>query len=340
MNRQLVNVAWLLVLVACPVAGAASGVGAEVDAVYARSETLYLDLHQHPELSGHEQQTAQKLAAGLRELGFEVTTGIGGTGVIGLLKNGNGPVIMLRTELDALPVVENTGLPFASTVRTKDDSGAEVGVMHACGHDIHMASWMGTARIMVGTRDRWRGTLMMLAQPAEETVSGAEKMLRDGLLTRFPRPQFALAVHDDPRAPGGIVGYHAGPILSNADSLRITIFGTGGHGARPEATVDPIVIAARTVLALQTIVSREVSPFDAAVVTVGSIHGGTKNNIIPPEVTLLLTVRTLTDPMRKRVLKSIDRIVKAEAAAAGAPREPTIERYEGTDALINDPALT
>jgi amidohydrolase len=340
MNRKLVNGACLLVLSLGPVAYAASGVDAEVEGVYAKSDALYLDLHQHPELSGHEEQTAAKLAAGLRELGFEVTTGIGGTGLVGLLKNGNGPVIMLRTELDALPVEEKTGVPFASTVRTKDDSGVEVGVMHACGHDVHMASWMGTARIMASTRNRWRGTLMMLAQPAEETVSGAEKMIRDGLFTRFPRPQFALAVHDDPRAPGGVVGYRAGPIFSNADSLRVTIFGTGGHGARPETTVDPIVIASRTVLAWQTIVSREVSPFEAAVVTVGSIHGGTKNNIIPPEVTLLLTVRTLTDPVRKRVLKAIDRIVKAEAAAAGAPREPTIERYEGTDALVNDPALT
>jgi amidohydrolase len=339
-NRQSRGIACLLALIVSGTASAASGITAEVDAVYGQSEALYLDLHQHPELSGHEQQTAAKLAAGLRELGFEVTTGIGGTGVVGLLKNGNGPVIMLRTELDALPIVENTGLPFASTVRTKDDAGVDVGVMHACGHDIHMSSWMGTARIMAATRDRWRGTLMMLGQPAEETVSGAEKMIRDGFFTRFPRPQFALAVHDDPRAPGGFVGYHAGPILSNADSLRITIFGTGGHGARPEITVDPIVIAARTVLALQTIVSREVSPFESAVVTVGSIHGGTKNNIIPSEVTLLLTVRTLTDPMRKHVLKSIDRIVKAEAMGAGAPREPTIERYEGTDALVNDAALT
>jgi hippurate hydrolase len=340
MIRKLTCAAGLLVLVASPVGRAASGIGAEVDAVYARSEALYLHLHQHPELSGHEQETAAKLAAGLRELGFVVTTGIGGTGVVGLLENGNGPVIMLRTELDALPVEEKTGLPYASKVRTKDDSGADVGVMHACGHDIHMASWMGTARIMASSRDRWRGTLMMLGQPAEETVSGAAKMLADGLFTKLPRPQYALAVHDDPRAPGGVVGYHAGPILSNADSLRVTIFGTGGHGARPETTVDPIVIASRTVLALQTIVSREISPFEAAVVTVGSIHGGTKNNIIPTEVTLLLTVRTLTDPMRKHVLKSIDRIVKAEAAAAGAPREPTIERYEGTDALVNDPALT
>ena len=334
------NVCCALLVIASGVACAADGVDAEVDAVYAQSEALYLDLHRHPELSSHEQQTAAKLAAELRELGYEVTTGIGGTGVVGILKNGNGPVVMLRTELDALPVEEKTGLPYASAVRTKDDGGADVGVMHACGHDIHMASWMGTARIMASTRNRWRGTLMLIGQPAEETNSGAAKMLADGLFTRFPKPQYALAVHDDPRSPAGVVGFHAGPILSNADSLRITVYGAGGHGARPETTIDPIVIAARIVLSLQTIVSRETSPLDSVVVTVGSIHAGTKSNIIPSEATLLLSVRTLTEPVRQQVLKSIDRIVKAEAAAAGAPREPLIENFERTDALVNDPALT
>jgi amidohydrolase len=339
-KRPLLQLCCALMVTACGVARGANGLDAEVEAVYAQSESLYLDLHRHPELSSHEQQTAAKLAAGLRELGYEVTTGIGGTGVVGILKNGNGPVIMLRTELDALPVEEKTGLPYASTVRTKDDSGADVGVMHACGHDIHMAAWMGTARIMANTRNRWRGTLMVIGQPAEETISGASKMLADGLFTRFPKPQYALAVHDDPRSPAGAVGFHAGPILSNADSLRVTLYGTGGHGARPESTIDPIVIAARTVLSLQTIVSREVSPFDSAVVTVGSIHAGTKNNIIPSEATLLLTVRTLTEPVRQHVLQAIDRIVKAEAAGAGAPREPLIDNYEKTDALVNDPTLT
>jgi amidohydrolase len=340
MKRSLIGGCCALVVTASGAARAADGIETEVDAVYAQSEALYLDLHQHPELSSHELQTAAKLAGGLRELGYEVTTGIGGTGVLGMLKNGDGPVVMLRTELDALPVEEMTGLAYASTVRTKDDSGTDVGVMHACGHDIHMASWMGTARIMASTRNRWRGTLMLIGQPAEETISGAAKMLADGLFTRFPKPQYALAVHDDPRSPAGLVGFHAGPILSNADSLRITIYGAGGHGARPETTIDPIVIAARTVLSLQTIVAREVSPFDPAVVTVGAIHAGTKNNIIPSEATLLLTVRTLTEPMRQRVLTAIERIVKAEAAGAGAPREPLIENYEKTDALVNHPALT
>jgi amidohydrolase len=340
MKQRYPALAGLLLLVCRVHAQSTTSVSAEVGAVYPETEALYLDLHRHPELSGHEQQTAAKLAAGLRALGYTVTTGVGGAGVVGILKNGNGPVVMLRTELDALPVEEKTGLPYASTVRTKDDRGADVGVMHACGHDIHMASWMGTARIMADTRTRWRGTLMLIGQPAEEAGGGAKAMLADGLFTRFARPDFALAVHDDARYPAGIIGFHAGPILSHVNSVKITIFGRGGHGARPESTVDPIVIAARTVLTLQTIVSRETSPFDPAVVTVGSIHGGTRPNIIPSEVTLELSVRSLRDDVRKHLLSSIDRIAKAEAEAAGAPREPLIEDTEGGYALVNDPALT
>jgi amidohydrolase len=340
MKRSPTAIASLLALSAATGAHGASGVSAEVDAIYPPLEALYLDLHRNPELSSHETKTAAKLAAGLRELGYDVTAGIGGTGVVGVLKNGDGPVVLLRTELDALPVEEKTGLAYASTVRTQDDNGVEVGVMHACGHDIHMASWIGTARIMANARDRWRGTLVLIAQPAEETASGAARMIADGLLTRFPRPLYALAVHDDPRSPAGVVGYRAGAVLSNVDSLRITIHGVGGHGARPETTVDPIVIAARTVLALQTIVSREISPFDSAVVTVGTLHGGTKNNIIPDEAVLGLTVRSLTDPVRQHLLRSIERIAKAEASAAGAPREPLIERLEAANALVNDPELT
>ena len=339
--KRLVLVCALACGAAAPVrAQSGSGLAAEVQAVYPQSEALYLDLHQHPELSFHEQQTAAKLAAELRVLGYEVTTGIGRTGVVAVLKNGAGPTVMLRTELDALPVTEATGLRYASVVRTKDDSGADVGVMHACGHDVHMAAWMGAARIMASTRARWKGTLVLVGQPAEELISGAQAMLADGLFTRFPRPDYALAVHDDARLPAGVVGYHAGPILTNADTLTITIFGRGGHGARPESTVDPVVIAARTVVALQTIVSRETSPFDPAVITVGSIHGGTKNNIIPDEVQLQLTVRSFTDAVRKRLLSAIARVAKAEAAAAAAPREPLIEQGPGATALVNDPALT
>jgi len=318
-----------------------AGVAAEVEQVYAQSEALYIELHQHPELSFHEQNTADKLAGGLRTLGYEVTTGVGRTGVVGVLRNGNGPVVMLRTELDALPITEQTGLSFASTVRTVDDSGADVGVAHACGHDIHMASWMGTARIMAGARTRWRGTLVMIGQPAEETGGGARAMLADGLFTRFPRPRYAVAVHDDARLPAGVIGYHAGPVMANVDTVTVTIYGRGGHGARPEATIDPIVIAARTVMSLQTIVAREISPLDPAVVTVGSIHGGTRSNIIPAEVKLELTVRSFTDPVRKHLLSAIERIVKAEAAAAGVSREPRVEQLdESNDALVSDPELT
>jgi amidohydrolase len=316
-----------------------SSLAAEVDGVYPRSETLYRELHKSPELSSHETATAAKLANELQQIGFQVTTGVGGTGVVGILKNGAGPVAMLRTELDALPVLENTGLPFASTVRTKDDAGLDVPVMHACGHDAHMAAWTGTARIMAADRTKWSGTLIVIGQPAEETGAGAKAMVADGLLTRFPRPDFAIAVHDDSRRPSGEVGLHAGPILTNADALTIHIFGRGGHGARPEATIDPIVIAARTVVALQTIVAREVSPFDPAVITVGSIHGGTKNNIIPDEVVLQLTVRSFTDAVRQQLLRAIDRIVKAEAMAGGATRAPTIDRIVTADALVNDSAL-
>jgi amidohydrolase len=315
-------------------------IAAEVDAVYAQAESLYRDLHRQPELSGREEKTAATLAAGLKALGYDVTTGVGRTGVVGVLKNGPGPTVLLRTELDGLPVEEKTGLDFASTARTKDSDGVDVGLMHACGHDLHMAAWMTTARLMAATRDRWAGTLVLIGQPAEETLRGAQWMIEDGLLTRFPRPDFALAVHDDPRHPAGLVGYRVGPSFSNSDTLRVTIYGSGGHGARPETTVDPVVIAARTVLALQTIVSREISPFDAAVITVGAIHAGAKANIIPAEARLDLSVRSFTDKVRTHLLTAIDRVVKAEAAAGRSPKEPLIERVDGADALVNDPALT
>ena len=317
-----------------------AGVASEVQSVYAGSVTLYEYLHKNPELSSRETQTAAKLAGDLKELGYEVTTGVGGTGIVGVLKNGSGPTVMLRTELDALPVLENTGLSFASKARVKDDAGNDVPVMHACGHDLHMASWMATARIMAGSRNTWKGTLVVIGQPAEETGAGAKAMVNDGLLTRFPRPDFAIAIHDDARRPSGEVGFRAGPALANADALTIRIFGRGGHGARPETTIDPVVIAARTVLALQTIVSREISPFDPTVITVGSIHGGTKNNIIPDEVVLQLTVRSFTEPVRQHLLTAIDRVVKAEASAAGALKLPTIERIPTAEALVNDSALT
>jgi len=341
MSRLTSAIVVLVLAAATPLhAQRSGGVAAEVDAVFQKGEALYVDLHKAPELSFHEAATAARIATELRALGFDVTTGVGGTGVVGVLKNGAGPTVLLRTELDALPVTEATGLAFASTVRTKDDNGLDVGVMHACGHDLHMAAVVSTARIMAGDRARWHGTLVVIGQPAEERLGGARAMIADGLLTRFPRPDFVIAVHDDPRYPSGTIGYHAGPILSNSEGITIRIFGRGGHGARPETTVDPIVIAARTVLALQTIISREVSPFDPAVITVGAIHGGTKRNIIPDEVRLDLTVRSFTEPVRLHLRSAIERVAKAEAAAAAAPKEPSFELAETAYALVNDSALT
>ena len=330
----------MMPLLILPAGASAQGVASEVAAVYAQAEVLYKDLHQHPELSGQERWTADRIAGELRQLGYEVTSGVGGTGIVAILRNGTGPTVMLRTELDALPVTEATGLPFASTVRTKTETGAETGVMHACGHDVHMSSAVATARIMASTRSRWKGTLMIIGQPAEETGAGARAMLADGLFTRFPKPEYAIAVHDDARFPAGRIGVHAGPVLSYADAVTITVYGRGGHGARPEATVDPIVIAARIVLSLQTIVSRENSPFDPAVITVGAIHGGTKNNVIPDEVQMLLTVRSFTPEVRERLNRAIVRVANGEAAAGNAPKPPKVDRSSTGVALVNDPALT
>jgi amidohydrolase len=311
----------------------------EVESVYPDAHALYLDLHQNPELSSHEIQTAAKLATRLRGLGYEVTEHVGGTGLVAVLKNGAGPTVMLRTELDALPVEEKTGLAYASKVRTKDDAGHDVPVMHACGHDLHMASILGTATIMAHSKETWHGTLMLIGQPAEETIGGAKAMLNDGLLTRFPKPDVAVAMHVGNTMPAGMVGIVPGVYNTNADSLRITIYGKGGHGSAPHTAIDPIVIAARTILALQTITSREVKPGEMAVVTVGYIQAGTKNNIIPDQAELGLTVRTNKPEVRKQVLAAITRITNGEAEAAGAPRPPVIDRYEGTDLVYNDPAL-
>jgi hippurate hydrolase len=319
---------------------ASSPVLAPLDAIYPDLDKLYVDLHQSPELSYHEEKTAAKMADRLRALGFEVTTGIAKTGVVGILRNGKGPTVMLRTDLDGLPVEEKTGLPYASRITAKDDAGETVRVMHACGHDVHMTSWIGAATLLSRAKDRWRGTLMMVGQPAEEKGGGAAKMLADGLFTKFPKPDFAFAIHDSAQAPSGTVQPISGFALANVDSVDVTIYGKGGHGAYPHTTVDPIVIAARTVLALQTIVGRENNPLDPAVVTVGSIHGGTKHNIIPDEVRLQLTVRSYKDDVRKRLLASIERIAKAEAAAAGAPKPPDVTTSEGTPAMYNDPAVT
>jgi len=331
----------LLVVVAGAIAAnaATASLSKEVESVYPDAQAFYLDLHQNPELSSHETQTATKLASRLRSLGYEVTEHVGGTGVVAILKNGPGPTVMLRTELDALPVEEKTGLPYASKVRAKDDAGQDVGVMHACGHDVHMAALLGTAEIMAQHKGDWHGTLMLVGQPAEETITGAKAMIADGFITRFPKPDAAVALHVGNLLPAGKVGIVPGILDTNADSLRITIYGKGGHGSAPHTAIDPIVIAARTILALQTIPSREVKPGEFAVVTVGYIHAGTKNNIIPDQAELGLTVRTYKADVRKQVLAAIRRITKAEAEAAGAPREPTVDEYESTDSVFNDPQL-
>ena len=343
MKRPLVVFAAVATLwSACAAASdrAPSPVLEPLDAIYPELEKLYLDLHQSPELSYHEEKTSAKMAERLRALGFEVTTGIAKTGIVGILRNGRGPTVMLRTDLDALPVEEKTGLPYASKVTTTDDAGDTVHVMHACGHDIHMTSWIGAATLLSRAKNRWRGTLMMVGQPAEERGGGAAKMLADGLFTKFPKPDFAFAIHDSAQAPAGTVQPISGFALANVDSVDVTIYGRGGHGAYPHTTIDPIVIAARTVLALQTIVGRENNPLDPGVVTVGSIHGGTKHNIIPDQVKLQLTVRSYKEDVRKRMLASIERIAKAEAAAAGAPKPPDVAVSEGTPATYNDPAVS
>jgi len=312
-----------------------------LDANYPHLEALYKHLHSHPELSLQEVRTAALLAKELREAGYEVTEKVGGTGVVGVLKNGQGPTVLIRTDMDALPVLERTGLPYASTVRARDRGGREVGVMHACGHDMHMTVWTGVARVLAAMKDRWHGTLVFIGQPAEEIGAGARHMLAAGLFKNFPRPDFCLALHCDGNSPHGSIAYTEGLALANVDSVDITVRGKGGHGAAPHTTIDPVVIAARIVLDLQTLVSRETNPTDPAVVTVGSIHGGSKHNVIPNEVKLQLTVRSTKDAVRKHLLDGIKRIANAAAAAAGAPApEVKVDPEEFTPALLNDPALT
>ncbi len=299
---------------------------------------LYRHFHSHPELSFQEKETAARVAKELKAVGVEVTEGVGGTGVVGVLTNGPGLTVMLRTDLDALPVTEQTGLAYASQVKVKDPSGVEVGVMHACGHDIHIANLVAMARYFASHKDQWKGTLIFIGQPAEERGSGARAMLEDKLFERFPKPNFALALHCDSMLPSNQVGCRGGYMLANVDSVDITVRGRGGHGAMPQSTVDPIVTAAQLILALQTIVSREVKPTDPAVVTVGSIHGGTKHNIIGDSCHLQITVRSYSDEVRAQILAAIERKAKGIAQAAGAP-EPVIKVSEGTPAMFNDEKL-
>ncbi|MEX0938149.1 MAG: amidohydrolase [Pirellulales bacterium] len=336
MIRKSVSAAMLVLLLAA--AARAEEPQAWVEKNLPELVELYKHFHQHPELSFHEEQTALRLGEELKAVGAEVTQEVGGTGVVAVLRNGEGPTVMLRTDLDALPVVEETGVPYASTVRVEDERGAVVGVMHACGHDIHITNLIGVARYMAANKDRWQGTLVMIGQPAEERGAGARAMLDDGLFQRFARPDYAIALHVDSSLRSGDVGLRGGYSLANVDSVDITINGRGGHGAYPHATIDPIVIAARLVLDLQTIVAREIKPIEPAVVTVGSIHGGTKHNIIGDTCHLQLTVRSYSDQVRQHLYEAIQRKAKAAAASAGAP-EPEIAISEGTPSLFNDEEL-
>lgn len=302
-------------------------------------ERIYADIHAHPELSMQETRTARIAADRLRGAGYEVTEGVGQTGVVGLLRNGDGPTVMLRADMDALPVQEQTGLPYASTQTATDSTGKAVPVMHACGHDLHVTWLIGAARLLAETRDAWKGTLMPVFQPAEETGTGARAMVDGGLLTQFPKPDVILGQHVMV-GPAGSVGSRAGVITSAADSLQIRMFGRGAHGSMPQASVDPVVMAAATVLRLQTIVSREIAAADAAVVTVGSLQAGDKENVIPDEAVMKLNVRTFNEDVRTRVLAAITRIANAEAAASGAPRAPEITPLGRYSLVTNDPDAT
>lgn len=283
--------------------------------------SIYRDLHQNPELSHREIKTSKKMAEGLRSLGFEVTEGLGGNGVAGVYKNGQGKVVMLRTEMDALTVREQTGLDFASTTVMKDGQGNECPVMHACGHDLHMTVWLGILNTLVELKDEWKGTLLAVAQPAEEGTTGARAMIRDGLFTRFPRPDAALCYHVNPELPAGTVGYYPGPVFAGVKSAEITVFGMGGHGAMPHTTIDPVLLAAKIVLDIQTIVSRRINPVKPAVVTVGAIHGGTRSNVIPDEVKMLLTIRYFEEEVLRSIMESLKAITRGAAIASGLPED-------------------
>lgn len=299
-------------------------------------ESVYKDLHSHPELSMSEERTARIAAERLHTAGYDVSTGIGKTGVVGLLRNGEGPTIMLRADMDALPVKEATGLPYASSVTATDSEGKTVPVMHACGHDMHVTWLIGATTLFAEARGAWRGTLMAVFQPAEETGQGAQAMIDDGLFKRFPKPEVVLGQHVMV-GPAGVLSSRAGVITSAGDSLQIRMFGRGAHGSMPQASVDPVVMAAATVLRLQTVVSREIAATEAAVVTIGSLQAGTKENVIPDEATIKLNVRTFDEGVRKRVLAAIERIVNAEAQASGAPRKPEITPLDRYSLVRNDP---
>ncbi|NJP45755.1 amidohydrolase [Actinacidiphila epipremni] len=302
-------------------------------------EALYEDLHRHPELSGQEHRTAGKAARALTEAGYEVTEGVGGTGVVGVLRNGDGPVVMLRADMDALPVRENTGLPYASEAVADGPDGESVPVAHACGHDMHVTALAGAAALLARLRAHWSGTVLAVFQPAEELMAGARAMIADGLFERFPRPSVVLGQHVGP-LPAGMIGHREGPVMAGADVGDVQLFGRGGHGSRPEATVDPVLMAASVVVRLQGIVAREVPAAETAVVTVGRLQAGTKENVIPDTARLGISVRSYTPQVRRLVIDAIERIVNAEAAASGAPKPPVITWSPGAPVLVSDPEAT
>lgn len=302
-------------------------------------EELYKDVHEHPELSMQETRTAQLAAERLRAAGYEVTTEVGKTGVVGLLRNGDGPTVMLRADMDALPIEEATDVPYASKVKSTDSSGKTVPVSHACGHDMHTTCLVGAATLFAQAREAWRGTLMAVFQPAEETGEGAQAMINDGLLDRFPKPDVVLGQHVMV-GPAGAIGGRTGVTTSAADSLQIRLFGRGAHGSMPQASIDPVIMAAATVMRLQTIVSREIAATESAVVTIGSVQAGTKENVIPDEAIIKLNIRTFDEDVRQRILSAIERIVNAEAAASGAPKPPEITPIDHYSLVTNDPGAT
>ena len=303
---------------------------------------FYTDLHTHPELSNQEVLSAGKIAARLDALGYSVTTGIGGYGVVGIMSNGPGPTVLVRGDMDALPITEETGLPYASRVTVERADGAQVGVMHACGHDIHQTVLVGTARLLARTRDKWSGKVMIVAQPAEETGEGARRMIQDGLFKRFGRADYCIALHVSAGHPAGVVSYTSGWALANVDSVDVTIYGRGGHGSRPHEAIDPVLAAAQTIVALQSIVSRRVDPLESGVITVGSVHAGSKHNIISNEAKLQITVRSYTDETRKILLDGIRDVTINTCRAMGCTRDPDVvlREHEFTPSTYNDPALT
>ena len=336
--RRVTRCASVLALV---VSGTATGAETPSSWVSSHMESLvelYQQLHANPELSFHEEETSARVAAEFKEMGASVTTDVGGFGVVGVIRNGEGPVLMLRADLDALPITEETNLVFASKRRAKNSDGTEVGVMHACGHDLHMTNLIGTGRYLASHLDQWQGTLILVGQPAEERGAGAQAMLKDGLFTRFAKPDYAIALHVDPQVASGQVALKSGYALANVDSVDVTLFGKGGHGALPHTTIDPIVQAAQFVLAVQTIVSREIKPLEPAVITVGSIRSGTKHNIISDRCQMQLTVRSYSDEVRTKLLDGIRLKAKAVAMGAGAP-EPEVVISEGTPAVFNSEEL-